>query len=290
MIYLLLAAIASLLVAIVFKLYGKYKIETFQAVVFNYLTCTLIGLTLTNGPVWNNIQFNAPWLPLLMGMGALFVGGFYIAGMTIYHFGVAVASVAQRMSLVISVTFAIFFFNEPNSLTKMLGILLAVFAVICINIPHQKDDAGIAKASVPSKWHYLYPFAIFIISGIIEVVLQYVQKVHKLSSDFQSLVLFGLAGLIGTVVLITFLLTGKSKLTSKSILGGILLGVPNYFSIYFLLLALEQIDGSVVYPVNNIMIVIGAALTGYFVFKEHLNRINILGVILAILSILLITI
>jgi drug/metabolite transporter (DMT)-like permease len=228
-------------------------------------------------------------------LGFFFVGGFYIASLTVQYFGLAISSVAQRMSLVISVSFAILFFNEPAPITKILGILTALSSVICINIP-TKTKEGEAEPILDNstivaqpKAIWIYPLAIFLISGIIEVILQYTQKTYNLAPSMQCILLFGSASIIGSVTLLVALVSKKIKLEGKNIIGGIAVGIPNYFSIYFLLLALQQLDGSVVYPVSNILIVGSAALLGYFVFKEKLSTVNILGVVLALLSIFLIT-
>lgn len=56
-----------------------------------------------------------------------------------------------------------------------------------------------------------------------------------------------------------------------------------------MLRSLDVMDGSTVYSLCNITIVAGAALVGFLVFKERLSLLNMLGVGLAILAIVLIT-
>ena len=74
-------------------------------------------------------------------------------------------------------------------------------------------------------------------------------------------------------------------------IAGISLGVPNFFSIYLLLLALQQgWGGSVVFPVNNVGVLVMAAIFGIVLFKERLIPIRIWGFALAVLAIVLITI
>ncbi|MFI5204103.1 MAG: EamA family transporter, partial [Flavobacteriales bacterium] len=84
----------------------------------------------------------------------------------------------------------------------------------------------------------------------------------------------------------------RSKLNFKNVWGGILLGIPNYFSIYCLLRALEtetMLSGATV-AANNIGVVALSALLGVFFMKEKLTVKNIIGIVLAIGSILLISI
>ena len=82
---------------------------------------------------------------------------------------------------------------------------------------------------------------------------------------------------------------GKTKLSRKTLLAGIGLGIPNLFSIYLLVLVLSQgIDGSVVFPINNVGILAGSAILGVILFKEKLGITQLSGLALATASILLI--
>jgi uncharacterized membrane protein len=105
-----------------------------------------------------------------------------------------------------------------------------------------------------------------------------------------SSTIFGIAGCIGIIVLIFQGLKGKLKITFRNILGGIALGIPNFGSIYFLVLALrgEGIESSAIFPINNVAIVMISTLVGILLFKEKMLKKNWIGIGLAILSILLI--
>ena len=94
---------------------------------------------------------------------------------------------------------------------------------------------------------------------------------------------------MGTIALIFGIFLGKQKLAFKNVLGGLILGIPNYGSIYFLLKTLnnENWDSSIVFPVNNIGIVCLSVLFALLIFKEKLSKANYLGLTLAILSIVL---
>ncbi|MBK8886256.1 MAG: EamA family transporter [Saprospiraceae bacterium] len=102
--------------------------------------------------------------------------------------------------------------------------------------------------------------------------------------------LFLFAGINGLLILTIQLFSGKTKLAWKNIIGGIALGIPNFFSIYLLVLALQQgWGGSIVFPVNNVGILVVAAIFGLVFFKEKLTPYKLAGFALAILSIVLIT-
>ena len=95
---------------------------------------------------------------------------------------------------------------------------------------------------------------------------------------------------MGVIVLLYQKVKGILSFEFKSILGGILLGVPNYFSIVYLLKALstEGMESSTAFTLNNVGIVILSTLFGLFIFKEKLISKNWFGIIIAIVSIILI--
>ena len=68
------------------------------------------------------------------------------------------------------------------------------------------------------------------------------------------------------------------------------MGVPNYFSVYFLVHALRSdlLDSSGIFTVNNVAIVMMSTLVGITIFRERLSPKNWLGIFLAVLSIFLV--
>ena len=67
-----------------------------------------------------------------------------------------------------------------------------------------------------------------------------------------------------------------------------MLGAPNYFSIYFVLLALENLGGIYVFPILNIGVVVFSALISWLFYQEQMSKTNWIGVTLACVSIVII--
>jgi drug/metabolite transporter (DMT)-like permease len=290
LIYIFLAASCSISIVVIFKLFDRYSVNRYQAIVFNYLVCVITGCVNLGEIPFERSMFSESWFPIVIVLGLLFMGGFNLMGRTIQHFGVAITSVAQRMSLGLSASFAIIYYNEPYDILKIIGILLALSAVVFINIPNKKQSETKVDTATEdkkiSKWLMLYPVSIFCVSASIEILMQYLHRVHQMQPAVESIVLFASAGIIGFIGLVFF----REKIEFKNFIGGIVLGVPNYFAIYSLLNALEEMDGSVVYSLSNITIVTGAALVGYLIFKERLSTLNLLGILLSVTAIILIAI
>ena len=139
---------------------------------------------------------------------------------------------------------------------------------------------------------WIFPIYAFIVSGGIEVVLQYVQDSMLPDSDATnafSTTLFTTAGVLGTIIAVYLIVVGRSKLKLRNVIAGFVLGLPNYFSIFFLVMAFSYWDKSMVLPINNIAIVSASALLGFIAFREKLSNINWIGVFIAILAIGLIS-
>ena len=83
----------------------------------------------------------------------------------------------------------------------------------------------------------------------------------------------------------------KKKFALKSLLAGVLLGLPNYGSIYFLLETFEHsaMESSVLFPINNISIVVLTVLAAIVFFKEKVSKANAVGILMAVLSIAIIS-
>lgn len=290
MLYIILAILCSVAIGVVFKFFDKYNINHFQAIVFNYLVCVITGCIELGAIPFEVSMLQADWLPIMLVLGLLFVSGFTVISRTVQYFGIAIASVAQRMSLGLSVPFSIWFYNDPYTSLTIVGIILALASVVLINIPTRERKLATAPAMVEINTHseeqklpkgaFLFPIIAFLVSVFIEIILQYLHIVHEMEPAVESIVLFALAGSFGIVGIILL----RQKLAWKNFLAGILLGIPNYFSIYFLLKALENWSGSVVYSVNNITVVALSAILGYFFFKEKLSALNALGIGLALVA------
>lgn len=198
--------------------------------------------------------------------------------------GVSVASVATKMSLTIPVLFGVFFYREVLSILEILGIILALLAVYFTSLKENKIKA--------EKWAFALPVLVFLGSGIIDTSIKYFQDAHMPEEEYAlfSATVFASAGIFGLFFIGYKSTQQRLKINFKNIIGGICLGVPNYFSIYFLLKALQHPtwNSASVFTINNVAIVMFSTLLGILLFKERLSIKNWFGIGLAIFSIILV--
>lgn len=284
MIALALSVLSSTWIFVVFKLYDIYKVQTLVAIIVNYITACLVGLTLYKGTLNVGEIIGSSWIwgPVFMGM--LFITVFNLMAKTSQVAGVSVASVATKMSLVIPVLLGVFLYKERLSFIEITGILLALTAVYLVSTK--------GKGLHVDRKHLMLPVLVFIGSGIIDASIKYFEEAHLTDQEIPifSSMIFGFAAISGLIFISLKSNKGQMKLNWKNILGGVALGIPNYFSIYFLIRALRSdlLSSAAVFTINNVAIVMLSTLVGILLFKEKLSAKNWGGVAIAVLSIILV--
>lgn len=282
MIWLILNILVSGILYLIFKLFPKYKVDNLVAVIVNYLTASTLGLILMDTAIAGVIS--RPWFPIAFCMGIFFIFIFLLMAQSSQVNGISMTSVANKMSLIIPVIAGIFLYNESVTWLIVAGIILALVSVILTSI---KD-----KSMALSRNGTFILILIFFGSGLIDIMMKYMQHHYLTENEGAAfvMVIFMAASIFG---LFWMLLTQRDRFRNfnkASIVGGIALGIPNFGSIYFLILALEKsgLQSSVLYPINNMGIVGVSALFGILIFKEKINLINFIGILLAIAAIALI--
>jgi len=280
MIALLLSVLSSSLIFVIFKLFARFKIDTFQAIVVNYFMAFIIGVVLY-GDTWNErIMQNTSWVPFVIICAFMFIGLFLIMGKSSQLNGVASTSVAVKMSMAVSLLLMIIGYGESINTLKITGIALAFIGVYLVS-----STKG-TRVSSSHKWMLA---ALFIASGGFDFLLNYIQNNHltDLSPALFSAIGLGLAGAIGLALLLVQAVRGKVEFELKNIAGGIVLGIPNFFSIYLLLLSYKTTGwtDSTVLAITNVSVVLLSAMMGFVFFKEKATRMKLLGLLTAVLAI-----
>ncbi len=283
MIEFIFCIICSSLIFVLFKLFPKYKIDTFQAIVANYFTAASCGLILFSSNLIGVGQFEGNIIFYALLCAILFISLFLIMGLSSQRNGVASTSVAVKMSMAISMMAMIWHNNESITALKIIGIITAFIGVILISLPNTK-----VKNGQSAIWMLLI---LFIGSGLLDFLLNLIQKseLNGLHPGLFSAMGFLFAGIIGISLIGIQLIRKKTKIKLRSILAGIILGIPNYFSIYLLLAAYKSTgwSDSTVLAVMNVAVVILSTFIGLLIFSERLNLKKTIGLCFSILAIII---
>ncbi len=282
--YLVGSVVLNSLIVIIFRYYRQFGINNFAAIVVNYVVCFIIGVIVTKGEVLNVTQIPTNWIPVLLFLGSLFILTFNVVAATVQAFSVTVATLVQKMSVILVVIFALLAYNEPLNFLRILGLLAGLLAIFLMS--GRPEQPHLLRKS----WMVLaLPIVVFIASGAVDSTFLYMNRLNLTPGREGAFAayLFGTAGILGMLYLIYPLMKGK-RYSKRDISAGIVLGIPNFFTVYCIQkMLLTGMDGSVIFPIHNIAILIFSAILSKLLFKEHFATIKYAGIVLAITSILM---
>lgn len=285
MIYLLLSILFNAVLFIIIKLFAKFNIDALQALVVNYFVAFGVGLFFLDTSFSPQIIISQEWFKGSVLLGFIFISTFYVTTITSQRNGLSVASVASKMSVIIPIILGVFLYDETLGNVKILGIIIALIAVYFTS---KKETGEIQQAS-----NLVFPILVFIGAGTIDSSLKYLQTFHVPSNQIGlfSSVTFFCAFSVGILILVFLSLKGKIKFAGRNILGGIALGLPNFFSLYYLVKMLEAkaFESATLFTIHNIAIVLVSTFVGIFFFKERISMRNALGIGLALFALFLVT-
>lgn len=285
--YLVISVVLNAFLAVIFRYFTEFKVNNFVAIVINYLVCFAIGTVMTSGATLQLSSTPMAWWPFLLVLGTIFILTFNVIASTVQIFGITIAALVQKMSVLLVVIFAIVYYNEELNLIRSIGLLAGFVSIFLIT-------GRPAKRRIGPKAGYLLalPIIVFFLGGVIDSTFVHISKLnltHGQEDHFAAL-LFGIAGVLGMFVVLFNLLRGKTSIKMKDVYGGIALGVPNFFTVYCIQKMLtSDLDGSVVFPIHNIAILIFSAILSKAIFSEKFGVMKYVGIALAIIAILLLS-
>ena len=280
MIPLILSITCSTLIFVIFKLFDKFKIDTFQAIVFNYFTAFACGILLYGNEWTPAAMNNTTWIYFAIICAILFISLFFLMGTSSQKNGVAITSVAVKMSMAFSILLMILLYSEEVTVLKLSGIVLAFLGIYLVSSPSKSGQRSSA----------LWMLAVlFIGSGFLDFSINYIQKsvLTDLTPSVFSAISLGMAGFLGSLFLAIKLIRKQSTFAIKNLIGGLILGIPNYFSIYLLMLSYKSTGwaDSTVLAVTNVSVVLFSAIIGFIIFKEQSTVKKLLGLVAALIAI-----
>lgn len=288
MIFLLLAILSSTFIFVLFKGFPYFNINTFSAIVINYLTAGITGFAMNNHYKALYGLFNYPWIYFALLIGILLLATFLLIQYSTQNIGVSITTVACKMSVVMPITFSIIYDHEPISIHKIIGIIVALFSIFML-VKRKESNIKINR----SWWMVLLPLYLFMGLGLSDSLVKLIQNEYIKPEDgsFFTSTLFSFSFIASVFVGFTQKQFFSNLFKIKNIIGGILLGLANFGSLYYLLKALNYsgMESSIVFGIVNLGIILFSVLIGFFVFAEKMLKINWVGIAMAIISILMLS-
>lgn len=281
MIYLILSIACSVTVGVLLKLAKRYQIHVMQAITWNYLFAIALGFIFFK-PDFST--FNISIIkPIYLILGILLPSIFLVQGIAVQKAGLAKTDIAQRLSLFISLCAAYFLFSEQFGTFKYIGLILGFVAIIFTLYRKQEDDAA------TSSWIYL--LLVFLGFGTIDILFKLISQITFISYTTSLFFIFCIAFLLSLGYILYLNITKGIKLQFINFICGCILGLFNFGNILFYLKAHRAMANSpfIVFATMNIGVIIIGSLIGIYVFKEKLSTLNYVGLFLALIAIIFIT-
>lgn len=282
MFYLILAILSSSLISIIMKLSKNHVNNKIMMFVTNYIVCTICSLFFIGNldGIENNEYIFPIWFGILTGFG--YLGCFLLLELNIRKNGVVLSSTFSKLGLLVPIFIAIIFYHEIPSILKIIGIILAIIAIIIMNIEFKKKDIDSKGFNIMN----LLLILLLLFGGLTDAsstIFEHTSN-FKLKGLFLSII-FSSALFISLIILVI----QHRKISIKDILFGLGIGIPNYFSSFFLLNSLNSLDAVIVYPTYSVSTIVIITFVGVL-FKEKLKLNEIIGMVIIIGSIVLLNI
>lgn len=281
MLYLFLAIASSALISTCMRLSKKYVRSSMAMFSANYAACMGISLLYVG-----DIRFFAPadgmgWTIALGAVsGFLYLGAFVLLQRSIAHNGVILSSAAQKLGCVLlPVVLAVLLFGERMRPVQLAGAAAAVIAVLLMNL-----ERGEVRRGGNKLWLLLL---LLLASGLGDAMANVFDKTGVAALKDRYLLYTFLAALLTALILA---LVRKERFHPTDLLWGVLIGIPNYYSARFLLLALSSVPAVITYPVFSVGTIIAVSLLGMLVFRERLSGLKKCAMLLILAALVLLNI
>ncbi|MDZ7720831.1 MAG: EamA family transporter [Balneolaceae bacterium] len=280
-IYIVLCSISSVLIAHFFKVTEQKKLNTIRVITVNYLIAFPSAILLYGGQDRSGVLPQELITPILLaiGIGIIFIFNFFIYSKSVDLNGVGISIAAMRISLIVPVLLSTIWYLELLTLNQWIGVIL-VFLILYLLLPNKKT---LFRGSFNAGW--LLPI-LFLFTGIGDGSLKiYESEFNQILSkgEFMGMIFFT-AFLVGAG---TVLYKREWQFKKMDFLIGACIGIPNMLAAVFLIEALERMNGAVVFSLVNVLTVIGGTFVGVIFWKDRFTKLQWLGIVLTIFSILL---
>lgn len=282
MIYIILSVCCSVTVAVLLKLAKRYQISIIQAVTVNYFTALTFSFLFFKPDV-SLLTPAAPW-PIYIALAVLLPSVFLLLAASVKNLGIIKTDIAQRLSLFIPILAAYFIFKEDFNQYKLIGLGIGFLAILLTFLRKSNQETK------GNNW--LYPILVFVGFGIIDVLFKQIALYKALPYTISLFTVFCLAFIVSLIIVILMILSGKTKLQLVNLVCGLILGFFNFGNILFYMKAHKALaeNPSTVFAAMNLGVIVVGTLIGIIIFKEKLSKINYVGIILALIAVVFITI
>lgn len=246
----------------------------------NYIVAAIVSV-----PGFQAIEFDETTLAAFasgMTMGGSYFIAYFFCVYAIKFIGVANSTVISILSICVPILFGIFVWNEQPNAYQCGGILLALMSLGLIG---RKGDA-VKQGTVPDK-PWFTPWIIigfFVLCGVSRLA----QESFKHLCDASQHTVFLTSAFTATAIpSLVVLFVRRKKIEISELLIGVGMGLANILQTHFILKALKQFDGFIVFPITSAGCLVLITLIATRLLGEKLGKLTYAGIAIACLALVL---
>lgn len=278
--YLVLAVLCSAIISLTLRFADKYVKDDIAMFIANYFVCTALSFAYMKGA---NPFLITEGSSFAIGLGVL-GGAFFLLSLALLQInikknGVVLAATFMKLGVLVPTLMAVVVFHDAPKVMQIIGFVVAIIAIIVIN-GISDDDNKDRRAS----WLLI---VLLLSGGFTDSLANIYDKVGNPQAKDQYLFFIFLVAMILCLII---LVVKKRVPTLAELAIGAFVGIPNYYSTRFLLLALGKLPAILVYPAFNIATILIISIVGTLVFKESLTKQKATGIALIAVALVLLNI
>lgn len=300
MIYLFLAMICSSSIALTFKYSENNDLNRYAVTSTNYIVASTISLIMairqgidikiygfgsfvkefiSNEGGLLSQQGSLYWA-VIIGMigGVFFFLSFLYYQISVRESGAGMAGAFGKLGIFVPVVLSFIFWKQDLKYIQLIGLILACVSIVIASISKDDMDTKLIK----------YPLVLlFIFGGLAEFANKIYQKygILEYKNHFLFFVFF-----TAFIVSIIFTLIKNKNVVKADIIVGTIVGIPNLFSSFFLINALDKIKASIAFPIYSAGSIVIISILSVIIFNEKFNKKDIIALSLTMISLILVNI
>ena len=298
----LLAILCSASIALIFKHSESSGMNRYAVTTFNYATAVIISAAIIIGRGFDNLRLSmddAVRAELLAALsegrtvttseagllwavivgscaGIVFFLAFIYYQISVRRYGAGMSGAFAKLGILVPMSLSLVLWREYPTTIQWLGMALAVGSIVLANRPGRGRIIPSIRVAL---------LLLFLFGGLAEFSNKVFQN-HGLQEQkaFFLLSVFAVALILSA----TTVLVRRQAVQRRDILTGVAVGIPNLFSSYFLILALDSFPATVAFPIFGAGTVLVINAVGISLFGERLSTNEKAAIVLTIAALILI--
>lgn len=302
MIFLIMAIICSSSIALIFKFSESNNLNRYIVTTANYFMALLISFIFIINQKINffdfaGANFSESFKEVVLGGNGIFsiqasqlwativgiIAGIFFFISFIYYQksvrenGAGLAGTFGKLGILIPMLFAIIIWQEYPTSLQWFGIILAILSIVLVNFPFNRNLKKALRFNL---------ILLFIYGGFAEFTNKIFQQYAI--TDYKMLFLFWVFFSAFLISLIYTLIKSDSLPATRELGIGLLVGIPNLFSSFFLINALNHLKTAVVFPIFSAGSIVLIVVASFFVFGEKMERKEAFSVVMTVIALILV--